>query len=143
MQYLGKSAENSTLIQFAVVMEDEFEGIVGGEERGTIFAAGEEKGGQNSSGAGAGSDVEEIGNVGGGVTGLTPQNGLEMEQSVGGEDSVGGAAGVDAQDSNFSRGAGQMLVEGHTFWEVVSEEELVLENGEDFIGEFVRKWRLH
>lgn len=90
--------------QLAAVIDHEFERVVGGEHGGTVFAPSEEQCSEDPSGAGSSDDVEEISNFGVRVAGFTPENGLEMEQSFGGEEGMGGGGGINAENSNFGGG---------------------------------------
>nr|GMC79228.1 hypothetical protein CR513_56232 [Ipomoea batatas] len=125
---------------FTAVLDNKSESLFGRKKRPAVLPAGEKQGGKDSSDAGAGDDVEEIGNVRIRLTGFPAKARFQMRQGFRGQDSVGGSAGINGQHSNLSglkalSGAGNRW--RHLNGIVTSEKKLVLKNGEDLVSELV------
>jgi len=128
----------------AAVVGEEPQRLLGGEQRLAILSACEEQSDEDTTDTGASGSVEEIGNSRVRVAGLTAKAGLEVREGLRGEDAVGGAGAVNAEDPDFSGGVFCWFHVscvwngiGAILGVAVAEEEIVFENGKDFVGELV------
>lgn len=81
------------------------QGVGCGEQGPTVVVPGKEHRDEDAAGAGAGRDVEHVGNAGGWVAGTVTEGGLEPGEGDRGEEGIGGAAAaVDGQDPDPSSG---------------------------------------
>ena len=129
----------------AAVVGEEPQRLLGGAQRPAVLAAREEQCGEDAANAGASSGVEEVGDTSVRFAGLAAEASLEVREGLRGEDAVGGAGAVNAEDADLAGGVFRRFRVsrrkinriGAIFGVAVAEKEIVLQNGKDFVGELV------
>jgi len=143
---LGLGPEHSTedprpAGDLAAVVREEFQRLLRGEQRLAILPASEEQSSEDTTDTRAGSSVEEIGDARVRVARLAAKASLQVCKGLCGKDAFSGAGAVNAEDPDFAGGVFRRFRVlkgiGAIFGVAVAEEEIVLENGEDFVCELV------